>query len=115
MCFFVIIYCLLDALGTFADSKVLETLNEDSANCAYELTFLLAAIVCFIYVVLIKKSPLVPKREAPKYAGAIFAAGGPGAGPAAAWTVMPAGLLRMRRSSSSQTRGSRGSRCREHR
>ncbi len=71
-----VIYCLLDALGTFADSKVLETLNEDSANCAYELTFLTAAVVCFIYVVLIKKSPLVPKREAPKYAGAIFETAG---------------------------------------
>ena len=66
-----IIYCLLDALGTFADSRVLETLDEDSANCAYELTFLLAAIVCFVYVVLIKKSRLVPKREGPKYAGAV--------------------------------------------
>ena len=63
--------CLLDALGTFADSRVLETLNEDSANCAYELTFLLAGIVCFVYVVLIKKSRLVPKREGPKYAGAV--------------------------------------------
>ena len=66
-----IIYCLLDALGTFADSRVLETLDEDSANCAYELTFLLAAIVCFVYVVLIKKSRLVPKREGPKYVGAL--------------------------------------------
>ena len=28
-------YCLLDAAGTFADSLVLRTLNEDSANCAY--------------------------------------------------------------------------------
>ena len=27
--------------------------------------------VCFIYVVLIKKSKLVPKREGPKYVGAI--------------------------------------------
>ena len=66
-----VIYCLLDALGTFADSRVLETLNEDSANCAYELTFLLAGIVCFVYVVLIKKSKLIPKREGPKYIGAI--------------------------------------------
>ena len=33
-------YCVLDAAGTFADSLVLETLNEDSANVAYELTFL---------------------------------------------------------------------------
>ena len=37
-------YCLLDAAGTFADNRVLETLNEDSANCAYELTFLAAAV-----------------------------------------------------------------------
>lgn len=40
-----VIYCLLDALGTFADSRVLETLNEDSANVAYELTFLVVGIV----------------------------------------------------------------------
>ena len=64
-------YCLLDAAGTFADELVLETLNEDSANVAYELTFLMAGILCFIYVVLIKKDKLIPKMEAPKYAGAI--------------------------------------------
>ena len=71
-----VIYCLLDALGTFADSKVLETLNEDSANVAYELTFLLAGLVCFVYVVLIKRDRLIPKREAPKYAGAVFETAG---------------------------------------
>ncbi len=71
-----LLYCLLDALGTFADSLVLEKLNEDSANVAYELTFLLAAVVCFVYVVVIKKSPLLPKAEAPKYAGALFETAG---------------------------------------
>ncbi len=69
-------YCLLDAAGTYADSLVLETLNEDSANVAYELTFLIAAIVCFIYVVLIKKDKLVARLEAPKYTGAIFETAG---------------------------------------
>lgn len=64
-------YCILDAVGTFADNRVLETLNEDSANVAYELTFLSAGIICFIYVVLIKKDKLIPKMEAPKYIGAI--------------------------------------------
>lgn len=64
-------YCILDAAGTFADNRVLETLNEDSANVAYELTFLFAGILCFIYVVLIKKDKLIPKMEAPKYIGAI--------------------------------------------
>ena len=64
------------AAGTFADSLVLRTLNEDSANCAYELTFLAAAVICFIYVVTIKKDKLVFKAEAPKYAGALFETAG---------------------------------------
>lgn len=68
-------YCILDAAGTFADSLVLETLDEDSANVAYELTFLLAGVVCFI-VLLIKKEKFLPKREAPKYIGACFETAG---------------------------------------
>ena len=71
-----VIYCLLDALGTFADSKVLETLSEDSANCAYELTFLLAGAASFVYVVLIRREKLRPRQEAPKYAGAVFETAG---------------------------------------
>lgn len=71
-----IAYCLLDALGTFADSLVLETLNEDSANVAYELTFLFAGAVSAIYVLVIKKDRLVPRREAPKYVGAVFETAG---------------------------------------
>ena len=69
-------YCVLDAAGTFADNRVLETLNEDSANVAYELTFLCAAAVCFIYAVVIKKDRLIPRMEAPKYAGAVFETAG---------------------------------------
>ena len=69
-------YCLLDAAGTFADDLVLETLNEDSANVAYELTFLAAGVFCFIYTVIIKKQKLLPKMEAPKYVGAIFETAG---------------------------------------
>ncbi len=69
-------YCVLDAAGTFADNRVLETLNEDSANVAYELTFLFAAAVCFVYTVVIKKDRLIPKMEAPKYAGAVFETAG---------------------------------------
>ena len=71
-------YCILDAAGTFADSLVLDKLSltyaeyEASANVAYELTFLLAGIVCFVYAVIIKKDKLIPKMEAPKYIGACF-------------------------------------------
>lgn len=75
-------YCILDAAGTFADNRVLEKLSlmvedfEGSANVAYELTFLAAGILCFIYVILIKKDRLIPKMEAPKYTGAIFETAG---------------------------------------
>lgn len=66
-----IAYCLLDAAGTFADNLVLETLDEGSANVAYELTFLFAGVVCFIYTVLIRRDRLIPKMELPKYVGAV--------------------------------------------
>lgn len=71
-----IAYCILDAAGTFADDLVLETLNEDSANVAYELTFLVAGVVSFIYTVIIKKQKLLPKVEGPKYIGAAFETAG---------------------------------------
>lgn len=71
-----IAYCLLDAAGTFADALVLENLNEDSANVAYELTFFAAGVICFVYTVLIKKHPLSAKTERPKYIGALFETAG---------------------------------------
>ena len=70
-------YCLLDAAGTFADNLVIAKIGtmtasgEASANVAYELTFLFAAVVSFVYVVLIRRDRLVPKMEAPKYLGAV--------------------------------------------
>lgn len=67
-----VIYCLIDGLGTFADSRVLETLDEDSANVAYELTFLVVGLVSLFYVTVVKKQRLAAKQEAPKYTGAIF-------------------------------------------
>ncbi len=71
-----VIYCLLDALGTFADTKVLEVLNEDSANVAYELTFLLVGLISAVYVLGVKKQKLTFKAELPKYTGAIFETAG---------------------------------------
>lgn len=73
---FPILYCLLDAAGTFADAVILETLAEESANVAYELTFLFMGVCAFIYVKLIKKQPIMPKREAPKLAAALFETAG---------------------------------------
>ena len=63
-------YCVIDALGTFLDAYYLddfastplvgvteETL-ENAANVSYELTFLLAAVIIFIFLVFIKKEKL---------------------------------------------------------
>ena len=71
-----VVYCLLDALGTFADSRVLEVLDEDSANVAYELTFLAVGILCAVWVLGVKKQKLLPKAELPKYTGAVFETAG---------------------------------------
>ena len=67
-----IVYCLLDALGTFADSRVLEVLDEDSANVAYELTFLAVGMISLFYVAVVRKQRFLAKQEAPKYTGAVF-------------------------------------------
>ena len=71
--FFPIFYCILDGLGTFADALLLDTgrVNEDSANIAYEYTFFIMAVICFVYVYLIKKEKLEIKFDAPKLAGAV--------------------------------------------
>lgn len=71
--FFPIFYCLLDGLGTFADALLLDSgkLNEDSANIAYEYTFLFMGVLAAIYVFGIKKEKLNFKYETPKLAGAV--------------------------------------------
>lgn len=78
-----VLYCLIDALGTFFDSVILEEgntfmpqvfhyLDEDVANVAYELTFLFMAVVAFIYVFIIRKQKITSvKEEIPKGIAAI--------------------------------------------
>ena len=65
------LYCLIDAAGTVADSIILETLNEDVANVAYELTFLFMGILAAIYVLCIKRERLSVPREVPKLLGGV--------------------------------------------
>lgn len=71
-----ILYCFLDAGGTFADTVILETLDETVANVAYELTFLFMGVCAFIYIVIIKRQPIRLKPEAPKLAAALFETAG---------------------------------------
>ncbi len=69
---FPLLYASLDGLGTFADALLLDTgkVNEDSGNIAYEYTFFLMAIICFIYVYVIKKEKFEKKFDIPKWIGA---------------------------------------------
>ncbi len=75
---FPILYCLIDGLGTFTDILLLDggIVEEESANIAYEFTFLAMAVVAFIYVVVIKKQPLNIPKERPKIAAALCETGG---------------------------------------
>lgn len=73
---FPILYCLIDALGTVADSIVLERLEEATANVAYELTFFVLGLLAFLYVVVVKKEKLTKESEGPKFIGAIFETAG---------------------------------------
>ena len=71
-----VVYCLLDALGTFADSIVLETLDENAANAAYELTFFVVGLFCFFWSVCVRKDGYTLRREGPKYIAAVFETAG---------------------------------------
>ena len=67
-----ILYCLIDAAGTVADTLILDGgLNEASANVAYEYTFLLMGIAAAVYVLIIRKDRITVKREGPKLLGGI--------------------------------------------
>ncbi len=77
-----VLYCVLDAAGSFCDGLVLDKLSltienyEATANVAYELTFLFAGVVCFLYVCLWKKKRLSVRSEGPKLIGACFETAG---------------------------------------
>jgi len=75
--FFPIFYCIIDGLGTFADALILDMyITEESANIAYEFTFLIMAILAFVYVVLIKKQKIKFSAEKPKMLAGVFETAG---------------------------------------
>ena len=69
--FFSIAYCIIDGLGTFMDAVVLENLAEDSANVAYEYTFLVVGIITLIYLIFVKKTKFFPSYDGAKLLGAV--------------------------------------------
>ncbi len=86
--FMPIFYCIIDALGTFLDAYYLDDFSktplvgvteesfEDVANISYELTFLIVAIVLFLFVRVIKKERIVPKQQGARLGAAIFETAG---------------------------------------
>ena len=70
-----ILYCLIDAAGTVADTLILETMDEDVANVAYEFTFLAIGCVALL-LLLIKREKPKAKWEFPKLCGAVCETGG---------------------------------------
>ena len=82
--FMPIIYCVIDALGTFFDAYYLDDLagtplrdvTEDTleavANTSYELTFLIVAVILFCYMRFIKKEKMPVRQQGARTVAAIF-------------------------------------------
>ncbi len=83
-----VLYCIIDSLGTALDGIYLDDFSttplvnvteanfEDVANISYMLTFLIVAIILFVFVYVIKKEPLNIKAQGPRGAAAICEAAG---------------------------------------
>lgn len=79
-----IFYCIIDALGTFFDAYYLESLEqtplinvteatlENVANTSYELTFLICAILIFVFLKFIKKEKIIITEQKDRVGAAIF-------------------------------------------
>lgn len=82
--FMPIIYCVIDALGTFFDAYYLDDVattplrgvTEDTleavANTSYELTFLIVAVILFVYMRFVKKEKMPIKRQGARTVAAVF-------------------------------------------
>lgn len=82
--FMPIIYCILDAMGTFFDAYYLDDIGatplvgvtedtfETVANTSYELTFFFVALVLLFYIKVIKKDKMPIKQQGSRGVAAIF-------------------------------------------
>ena len=66
-------YALIDSLGTFAEAWVFDRgMDEMQANISYELTWLIVAVVAWIYLVWIKKETFALRDQKDRGLAAIF-------------------------------------------
>ncbi|NLZ71551.1 MAG: EamA family transporter [Clostridiaceae bacterium] len=72
-----ILYSLIDALGTYADSLVfkLTSLDEAQANIAYELTFFIVGLIVFVYLLIHHKFKIT-KTDRSKMLASVFETAG---------------------------------------
>ena len=66
-----LLYCVLDAAGTVADTVILENMDEAVGNVAYELTFLLMGAAAAVYVLLIRRDKLSIRADGTKLIGGV--------------------------------------------
>lgn len=86
--FMPLIYCLIDALGTFLDGYYLDDVattplvgvNEDNfelvANISYELTFLICAILLFVYLRFIRREKFEIRMQGARTLAAVLETAG---------------------------------------
>ena len=66
-------YALIDSLGTFADAWVFDRgMDEMQANISYELTWLIVAVLAWVYLVWIKKETFALRDQKDRGLAAIF-------------------------------------------
>ena len=66
-------YALIDSLGTFADAWVFDRgMDEMQANISYELTWLIVAVLAWVYLVWIKKESFALRDQKDRGLAAIF-------------------------------------------
>lgn len=76
---FPLLYCVIDAAGTFLDGLYLDEkgwMSEDAALLAYEVTFFIVGVVCLVYLIGIKKEKFTLRSEAKRYAAAALETAG---------------------------------------
>lgn len=66
-------YALIDSLGTFADAWVFDRgMDEMQANISYELTWLIVAVLAWVYLVWIKKETFALRDQKDRGLAAVF-------------------------------------------
>ena len=86
--FIPVVYCVIDALGTFLDAYYLDDVQktplvgvteetlEEAANTSYELTFLLIALVILVYLFVFKKAKPAFRASRPRFTAAVLETAG---------------------------------------